>query len=306
MIYPWPALEFEIRAQEVVGGFPPTTSKGEIASFWMQMQLLGDAVAEKSGVFFPGMDWELDEAETCALFSATPFTTDEKLVGRIVAFAEASRRLVVPDDSLDDRTRFRAVLIGLAKKSRHEWLEAVDRARRKRSGLRVVDIAPGWFRIEYPRNVAEIRRALREEGRDLSRSAAKPRVPEWTPEGQERFEAAENFALSIWPWDELGFELQAIDFLTNLTVQTPARTPRASFWALAQVFGPDWGTACRTLIPGIEVKFSDQEVRTVLSVSPVTTDETTIGRIVAFGEAAWRFYAPQPTSPRTAGRSGPS
>ena len=151
----------------MVGGFPPTTSKGEIASFWMQMQFLGDAVAEKSGAFFPGMDWELDEAETCALFSATPFTTDEKFVGRIVAFAEASRRLVVPDDSLEDRTRFRAVLIELAKQSRIDLIESADRARRKRSGLRVVDIAPGWFRIEYPRNVAEIRRALKEEDRRL-------------------------------------------------------------------------------------------------------------------------------------------
>ena len=115
MIYPWPALEFEISAQDVVGGFPPSTSKGEVASFWMQMQLLGDAVAEKSGALFPGMDWELDEAETSALFSATPFTIDETIVGRIVAFAEASRRLVVSGDSLDDRMRFRAVLIGLAK-----------------------------------------------------------------------------------------------------------------------------------------------------------------------------------------------
>ena len=129
----------------------------------MQMQLFGDAVAEKSGAFFPGMDWDLDEAETCALFSVTPFTTDETILGRIVAFAEASRRLVVPDDSLDDRTRFRAVLIELAKDSRRELIEAVERARRKRSGLRVVDLAPGWFRIEYPRNIAEIRRALKEE-----------------------------------------------------------------------------------------------------------------------------------------------
>jgi hypothetical protein len=169
LIYPWPALEFEIKAQEVVGGFPPSTSKGEVASFWMQMQLLGDAVAEKSGAFFPGMDWDLDEAETSALFSVTPLTTDEILLGRIVAFAEASRRLVVSDDSLEDRARFRAVLIELAKVSRRELIEAVERARRKRSGLRVVDLAPNWFRIEYPRNVAEIRRALRDEDRKSRR-----------------------------------------------------------------------------------------------------------------------------------------
>ena len=119
----------------------------------------------------------------------------------------------------------------------------------------------------------------------------------WTPEGQERFDTAETLARSIWPWRELGFELRAIEFLTNLTMQTPARTPRASFWALAQVFGRDWGEACRSVIPGIDVKFSDQEVRAILSVSAVTIDETTIGRIVAFGEAAWRFYAPAADKP---------
>ena len=135
----------------------------------MQVQLLGDNVAEKSGAFFPGMDWELDEAETCALFSATPCTIDETMLGCIVAFAEASRRLVVAGDSLEDRARFRAVLIDLAKESCLELIEDLERARRKRSGLRVVDLAPGWFRIECPRNVAEIRRAIRSEDRKFRR-----------------------------------------------------------------------------------------------------------------------------------------
>ena len=112
----------------------------------------------------------------------------------------------------------------------------------------------------------------------MTKSAPMSKTLKWTPEGQARFDIAETFALSIWPWDALGFELRAIDFLTNLTMQTSARTPRASFWALAQVFGPDWGEACRTLIPGVDVKFSDQEVRAILSVSSVTIDETTIGR----------------------------
>ena len=103
------------------------------------------------------MDWELDEAETCALFSATPCTIDETTLGRIVAFAEASRRLVVADKSLEDRARFRAVLIGLAKKSHQDWIQD-PQAR-----------APAWLRIEYPRNVAEIRRAIRSEDRKSRR-----------------------------------------------------------------------------------------------------------------------------------------
>ena len=122
-IYPWASLEFEISAQDVVGRFLPST-KFPVAAIWMQMQLLGDAVAEKSGVLFPGMDWDLDEGDTGALFSVTPLTADETILGRIVAFAEASRRLVVADDSLDDRRRFRAVLIGLAEESGREWIDS--------------------------------------------------------------------------------------------------------------------------------------------------------------------------------------
>ena len=137
-------------------------------------------------------------------------------------------------------------------------------------------------------------------------TSAKLQTPQWTLEGQERFDTAETFARSIWPWDGLGFELRAIEFLTNLNKQTPARTPRASFWALAQVFGPDWGEACRTLIPGVDVKFSDQEVCAILSVSPVTIDETTIGRIVAFGEAAGGSTPRRPIPRRPGRRSGPS
>jgi hypothetical protein len=57
----------------------------------------------------------------------------------------------------------------LAKESRREWIETIERAGRKRSGLRLVDVAPGWFRIEYPRNIAEIRRALRDEDRKSRR-----------------------------------------------------------------------------------------------------------------------------------------
>jgi hypothetical protein len=164
-IYPWPALEFEIRALDRIGWFLPST-KAATAGFWMRMQLLGDAVAEKSGFLFPGMDWDLDEAETCALASVTPFTIDETIIGRIVAFSEATRRLCVPDDSIEDRSIFRAAVIDLAKEPRLELIETADRARQRKKNLRLVDAAPGWFRIEYPRNVAEIHRALKDEGEE--------------------------------------------------------------------------------------------------------------------------------------------
>ena len=169
-IYPWPALTFEIRAQDRIGGFRAST-KAPTAGVWMRLQLLGDAVAERSGVLFPGMDWDLDGAETSALFSVTPFTIDETHLGRIVAFAEITRRLCVFDEPIEDRTAFRAVLIELAKESRQDSIRTLKRARRKRSDLRVVDVAPGWFRVEFPPNIAEIRRALQEDDEVDARKA---------------------------------------------------------------------------------------------------------------------------------------
>ena len=82
------------------------STKPQTASVWMRLQLLGDAVAKKSGVFFPGMDWRLKPDETSAMFSVTPFTTDETFLGRIVAFAEITRRLCVFDEPMESRTAF--------------------------------------------------------------------------------------------------------------------------------------------------------------------------------------------------------
>ena len=39
------------------------------------------------------MDRDLDEAQTSALFGVTPLTTDETILGRIVAFAQATEAM---------------------------------------------------------------------------------------------------------------------------------------------------------------------------------------------------------------------
>ena len=179
---------------------PAVDKKAPIAGIWMQMQLLGDAVAEKSGVLFPGMDWDLDEAETCALMSVTPLTIDETILGRIVAFAEATRRLVVsrrpdrgphalprrhdrPGETVparadrgrrqgapeEERTaggRYRPRLVQdrVSAQRRGDLSRArqfwIDRLERAGTGRRV-DIASGSFRIEVADDVAPLWAAMK-------------------------------------------------------------------------------------------------------------------------------------------------
>ena len=83
------------------------------AAHWMQLQILGrnaKVLDDKVPVFFPRTNWALDQTDTRSLASITPFTIDEAILGRIVAFGKAFRRLWVDDEPLDERTAFRAAL----------------------------------------------------------------------------------------------------------------------------------------------------------------------------------------------------
>ncbi len=55
------------------------------------------AISSRKAAFsFRGMDRDLDEAQTSALFGVTPLTTDETILGRIVAFAQATEGYASP------------------------------------------------------------------------------------------------------------------------------------------------------------------------------------------------------------------
>lgn len=72
------------------------TKPAQEALFFLDGWSFARDLLEKSGVLFPGMDRDLDEAQTSALFGVTPLTTDETILGRIVAFAQATEGYASP------------------------------------------------------------------------------------------------------------------------------------------------------------------------------------------------------------------
>lgn len=165
-IWPWKALAFEVAALRLLCGFGRQVAEASSHAFyWTALQLFGcEACREKTRTFFPGMDWDFSDMDECALYSVVPLTTEEKILGQIVAFAEAIRRIQVPGDFIEDRAIFRAAVIQLALEARKGWIDVAGTARRREGKIVLVDIAPGWFRIEYSANVAALRLALADDG----------------------------------------------------------------------------------------------------------------------------------------------
>jgi hypothetical protein len=66
------------------------------------------AISSRKAAFsFRGMDRDLDEAQTSALFGVTPLTTDETILGRIVRLCASHGRLCLSDSWPEGRARFR-------------------------------------------------------------------------------------------------------------------------------------------------------------------------------------------------------
>jgi hypothetical protein len=83
------------------------TKPAQEALFFLDGWGFARDLLKQSGVPFPAMDRDLDEAQTSALFGVTPLTTDETILGRIVALAQATRRLCLSDSWPEGRARFR-------------------------------------------------------------------------------------------------------------------------------------------------------------------------------------------------------
>ena len=103
----------------------------------------------------PGVEVKFSDQEVRAILSASPVTTDETTIGRIAAFGEAAWRFYAPAaDTPENRRTFRATLIAAARKNRQFWID------RQATG-RQIEVAPGWFRVEVPEDVVELRRAMK-------------------------------------------------------------------------------------------------------------------------------------------------
>ena len=72
------------------------TKPAQEALFFLDGWGFARDLLKQSGVPFPAMDRDLDEAQTSALFGVTPLTTDETILGRIVAFAQATEGYASP------------------------------------------------------------------------------------------------------------------------------------------------------------------------------------------------------------------
>ena len=109
---------------------------------------------------------------------------------------------------------------------------------------------------------------------------------------------AESLARTIWPWDKLTLEIEATDAILGLPPDVEARTPRALWWGVLQLFGDDDGEAFNTLFPNAARKVRKDEWRAMTGVAPIKTNETLIGRAVAFVAAARALLVDEPLDER--------
>jgi hypothetical protein len=116
---------------------------------------------------------------------------------------------------------------------------------------------------------------------------------------RELFAAAESLALQIYPWDRLTLETAATESILGLPASTEAKLPRAIWWAVMQLHGDDGGEAFNTLFPYLSRPVQKDEWDAMFGVAPITTDETTIGKIVSFVMAARNLLIEEPLAERT-------
>ena len=93
----------------------------------------------------------------------------------------------------------------------------------------------------------------------------------------------------IYPWDRLTLEVDATESILGLPANTEAKLPRAIWWAVMQLHGDDDGEAFNAIFPTISRAVQKDEWSAMFGIAPITTDETTIGKIVSFVMAARTF-----------------
>jgi hypothetical protein len=85
--------------------------------------------------------------------SARPIHADEWLA--ILASAP-----VTLDDTAEERAEFRQEVLDAAGGTKPLWANWIDGARQRQDGLALVEITPGWFRVEDQVAVAALKRIL--------------------------------------------------------------------------------------------------------------------------------------------------
>ena len=121
---------------------------------------------------------------------------------------------------------------------------------------------------------------------EVSTARPRRRNAPWQSPTRELFAAAESLAIQIYPWDRLTLEVAATEGLLGLPSTTEARLPRSIWWAVLQLHGDDDGEAFNAIFPCISRAVQKDEWSAMFGIAPITTDETTIAKIVSFVMAA--------------------
>lgn len=134
---------------------------------------------------------------------------------------------------------------------------------------------------------------------EVSTARPRRRNAPWQSPTRELFAAAESLALVIYPWDRLTLEAAATESILGLPASTEAKLPRAIWWAVMQLHGDDGGEAFNALFPCLSRPAQKLEWVAMSGVAPISTDETTIGRIVSLVMAARNLLMEEPLAERT-------
>jgi hypothetical protein len=145
---------------DAVAGFSPeTAARLPRALLWATAQFYGDTGGAALGTLYPGVFRPIQNDEWLALLGALPITLNDTTLGRLVALLEMVRR-VLSNETTEERAEFRRELIDAARGMKPQWADWIDGARKQEDGLRLVEIAPGWVRVEDPLTSAALERVL--------------------------------------------------------------------------------------------------------------------------------------------------
>ena len=85
----------------------------------------------------------------------------------------------------------------------------------------------------------------------------------------------------------------------GLSGDVEARLPRAIWWAVMQLHGDDGGEAFNAIFPCISRAVQEIEWDAMYGVAPISTDESTIAKIVSLVMAARALLIEEPLPERT-------
>jgi hypothetical protein len=158
-IYPWSRLKLEVETTDAIFSPPPDETRLPRAIWWASYQLFGADDGENFNAIFPYLSHAVHRDEWNALSGVAPITTDEVLIGRIVAFVEAARALLIVEPP-DERTQVRRHLLEAAIGMRKLWADEIAAIRNDPEDAVLIDLGDGWVRIEDPITTAALKHVL--------------------------------------------------------------------------------------------------------------------------------------------------